>query len=140
MGILDRILEVADYKGIKISALERSIGASEGVIRHAIRKKTDIQGKWLSKISENYPDISPEWLLTGRGNMVIGTPGPKDDLHTLGQVVSNLSEALKEANHTIAFLKEEIKNLRKELDQERRKMGLPAGDVDNDTTANAQIG
>lgn len=140
MGILDRIVEIADYKGVKISALERNIGASEGVIRHAIRKNTDIQGKWLSKISENYPDISPEWLLTGRGDMVIGTPEIQGDLHTLGQVVSNLSEALKEANHTIAFLKGEITNLRKELEQERRKMGLLVGDVDSDTTADAQIG
>ncbi|RRD75215.1 helix-turn-helix transcriptional regulator [Tannerella forsythia] len=70
MGIiLDRISQIAERKRITIGALERSIGASKGVLSRAILKKTDIQSKWIEKLVENYPDVSPEWLLTGQGEM-----------------------------------------------------------------------
>ena len=47
-----------------------SIGASDGMIRRAIKNNTDIQSKWLSAIADNYPNLSVDWLLTGRGSML----------------------------------------------------------------------
>ena len=55
-----------------IGAMERSIGASKGVLSRAISNGTDIQSKWIQIIVENYPRYSPEWLLTGKGNMLKG--------------------------------------------------------------------
>lgn len=55
-----------------IGAMERSIGASKGVLSRAISNGTDIQSKWIQIIVENYPQYSPEWLLTGKGNMLKG--------------------------------------------------------------------
>ncbi len=72
--ILDRIKTIADMEGITISALERTIGASKGVLSRAIDKGTDIQAKWIVQIVENYPQYSPQWLLTGRGNIESSTP------------------------------------------------------------------
>ena len=60
--ILSRIQEIA--------ALETKLGASKGVLSRALRNDTDIQSKWLQIIVENYPDISPSWLLTGEGPML----------------------------------------------------------------------
>lgn len=68
--ILNRIKDIADNEGITIAALERSIGASKGVIYKAISKGTDIQAKWLEAIVENYPQYSTHWLLTGEGEML----------------------------------------------------------------------
>ena len=67
--LLDRISEIAQAEGISIGALERQIGASKGVLSRAIQNSTDIQAKWLSKIVENYPLYSGDWLLSGSGNM-----------------------------------------------------------------------
>lgn len=53
-----------------IGAMERSIGASKGVLSRAISNGTDIQSKWIQIIVENYPRYSPEWLLTGKGKML----------------------------------------------------------------------
>ena len=64
-NILLRIQEIASNEGITIAAMERSIGASKGVLSRAISNGTDIQAKWLQYIVENYPRYSPEWLLTG---------------------------------------------------------------------------
>ena len=68
--ILSRIRDIAENEGIKITTLERSIGASKGVLSRAINNGTDIQSKWIQCIVENYPQYSAEWLLTGRGDML----------------------------------------------------------------------
>lgn len=69
-NILSRIQEIASNEGITIGAMERTIGASKGVLSRAINNGTDIQAKWLSIIVENYPRYSTEWLLTGFGTML----------------------------------------------------------------------
>ena len=68
--ILPRIQQIAQHEGITIGAMERSIGASKGVLSRAIANGTDIQAKWIEAIVENYPLYSEEWLLTGRGDMI----------------------------------------------------------------------
>ena len=73
-NILSRIQEIASNEGITIGAMERTIGASKGVLSRAINNGTDIQAKWLSIKVENYPRYSTGWLLTGAGSML------KDDL------------------------------------------------------------
>ena len=69
-NILSRIQEIASNEGITIGAMERTIGASKGVLSRAINNGTDIQAKWLSIIVENYPRYSTDWLLVGRGDML----------------------------------------------------------------------
>lgn len=68
--ILQRIQQIAVNEGIKITAFEKSIGASKGVLSRAINNGTDIQAKWLQNIVENYPRYSEAWLLTGQGPML----------------------------------------------------------------------
>ena len=69
-AILSRIQEISVNEGITIGAIERSIGASKGVLSRAISNGTDIQSKWIQKIVENYPQYSSDWLLTGEGHML----------------------------------------------------------------------
>lgn len=69
--ILSRIKTLADAEGISIGTIERTIGASRGVISKAIAKGTDIQSKWLELICEKFPKYSPVWLLTGQGAMLL---------------------------------------------------------------------
>lgn len=75
-GILDRVALLAKNENITIGALERTIGASKGVLSRAIQGNTDIQSKWLVKIVENYPHYSGTWLLTGTGEMRSSQSGP----------------------------------------------------------------
>ncbi|SNR16521.1 S24 family peptidase [Tenacibaculum jejuense] len=71
MSTIDRIKILADHEDIKITALEKQIGASKGVLSRAFNNKTDIQSKWLTKIIENYPHFDSLWLLTGKGSMLV---------------------------------------------------------------------
>lgn len=77
-NILSRIEAISKKEGLTITAFERTIGASKGVLSRAINNGTDIQSKWIQTIVENYPLYSPRWLLTGEGDM-ISQPTKKND-------------------------------------------------------------
>ncbi len=94
-SILDVFTKVSENEGIKITQLEKKIGASKGVLSRAIANNSDIQSKWLLKLVENYPQYNPEWLLTGQGEMLkadncVAREGSKnlipfyDDVATIG--------------------------------------------------------
>ena len=74
--ILTRISQIAENEGITITALEKSIGASKGVLSRALAKGSDIQSKWVQSIVDNYHQYSAEWLLTGRGEMTKSNASP----------------------------------------------------------------
>lgn len=67
-NLLHRISLIAENESISITALEKKIGASKGVLSRAINNNTDIQARWLTAIVENYPHYNATWLLTGIGN------------------------------------------------------------------------
>lgn len=78
--ILSRIQEIASKEGITIGAMERSLGASKGVLSRAIANGTDIQSKWIQILVDNYPLYSSEWLLTGKGPMLKSDEQPLPEL------------------------------------------------------------
>ena len=71
--IVSRLRQIANNEGITVAALERSLGASKGVLSRAIANGTDIQTKWIEVLVENYPQYSAHWLLTGEGSMLCDT-------------------------------------------------------------------
>ena len=125
-SILKRIKEISDYEDISLTALEATIGASKGVFSRALANGTDIQSKWLVKLIENYPHYSPEWLLTGEGeikrsNIARDIPenyksGNLPDLmgeliQTLKKVISTQEITIRSQEATIDTLKQRIKSL-----------------------------
>ncbi len=68
--ILNRIKEYIDFKGITIAAFERSIGMSNASFGKSLKNKGAIGTDKLENILFVYKDLSPEWLLTGKGNML----------------------------------------------------------------------
>lgn len=62
-NFIEKVVHIAKNEGISIASLEKSIGASKGVLGKAISKNSDIQAKWVIKIAAVYPNYSAEWLL-----------------------------------------------------------------------------
>ena len=110
--VLDRIEQFAEKQGIKIGALEKTIGASKGVLSRAIAQKSDIQSKWLSKLVENFPQIDANWLLTGEGSMYrdtteqSGTNPPNRDKY-----IQMLESKIEDQQKIIDLLEDKIKSL-----------------------------
>lgn len=110
--VLDRIEQFAEKQGIKIGALEKTIGASKGVLSRAIAQKSDIQSKWLSKLVENFPKIDANWLLTGEGSMYRdtivqdGTNPPNRDKY-----IQMLESKIEDQQKIIDLLEDKIESL-----------------------------
>lgn len=85
-NFLQRLLQFAENEGITITHIEREIGASKGVLTRALSKSTDIQSKWVTSIVETYHQISPDWLISGRGNMYREEYYPRYDQETKKRV------------------------------------------------------
>lgn len=68
--ILERLKEYIDTKGIAVSAFEKSIGMSNASFGKSLKNGGAIGTDKLENILKVYPDISPVWLLTGRGSMI----------------------------------------------------------------------
>lgn len=69
MKPIDRIKEVIKAKKMKPGAFEKIAGISHGSLQSALKKNSNLRDDTLTNILNAYPDINPEWLLTGRGEM-----------------------------------------------------------------------
>ena len=66
MGVIERLREYVDFKGITKYKFYQETGLSNGFLD----KNTNVGSDKCEKIIYQYPDISPEWLITGRGSML----------------------------------------------------------------------
>jgi hypothetical protein len=73
--IIDRILQLIKYKGINKRKFYIETGLSNGFLD----KVRDIGVSKIEHILNVYPDISAEWLLMGRGNMLLKPIGFEDE-------------------------------------------------------------
>ena len=62
----DRILQVIEYKGISKNKFYNETGISNGILD----KKSGLSMDTIEKFYSTYPEINPEWLLTGKGEML----------------------------------------------------------------------
>ena len=133
-SILKRIKEIADQEGISVTALEASIGASKGVFSRALANGTDIQSKWLVKIIENYPQYSPDWLITGKGESkttnILQEPQadflPHESLILKSEIIQSLKKVISSQETTIRSQEVTIAALQKRIaDLENGASALP---------------
>ena len=68
--ILERLKQYIDSQGISTAAFERSVGMGNASFYKMLKSGGAIGTDKLERIVSVYPDISPEWLLTGRGAML----------------------------------------------------------------------
>lgn len=66
----ERIRQMIEYYGTTPNMLERKIFVSEGTIYKFLSGKIGMKVTTLVKILENFPDISPDWLILGKGEML----------------------------------------------------------------------
>jgi transcriptional regulator len=70
MKAINRVIQYIDNKGINNSLFEKKCGLSNGYLGTQLRRNADLGEGVLNKILDNCLDVSPEWLLTGRGEML----------------------------------------------------------------------
>jgi hypothetical protein len=65
----ERLIEFLAYLGIGQTKFEEFVGLSRGLINNI---KGGISSNTINKISEKYPELNTDWLLTGEGEMLKG--------------------------------------------------------------------
>ena len=76
--IVKRIEQFAKNQDITISEIERKISASKGVLYKVVKNNTDISAKWIGALVENYPILSANYILTGKGDMLLPSGEPHE--------------------------------------------------------------
>jgi phage repressor protein C with HTH and peptisase S24 domain len=86
-GIHGRLERVIAHLGLRTSSFERALGFSNGSIGKVLDERRSIGSDRLETIFSKYPQISPEWLLTGRGEMVRVDPVPmvREEMESYGR-------------------------------------------------------
>ena len=70
MSVVKRVKEYLDFKGITNQKFEIEIGYSNGAFGTQLKNNKTIGSDKLENILNIYNDINPEWLLTGKGDML----------------------------------------------------------------------
>lgn len=90
---------ISSHLCVSMRRFEESCGLSNGVL--AASKAKGPSAEILSKILDAYPNLNLNWLVTGRGSMILSTEQslPQNDIHHNNQVIignwDGLAEVLK---------------------------------------------
>ena len=139
--IIQRIKAYLDAKKISVNAFENKVGMSHGAFRKAVNENKSIQTDRLEKIISIYEDISPVWLLTGKGNMIDSENNPSKQTPENSSIESNeliqMVEIIRKQAEEIGELKEQVRQL--EFEKNLFLGGM--GDVEDvDTSYHSHVG
>ena len=113
-----RIREIILSAGITDSAFAKRIGVTQSVIASMFQRGTEPSAKVLTSILLTYEDISAEWLLRGKGQMLLAevTPDPNiEQMKRLVDTITTLQGIITEQTKTNQLLTEELKKAKGEL-------------------------
>lgn len=128
MDFFERLKYYIDYKGETVNSFTNTCGFSSGLIAKLITNKTAIGSDKLMKIFQTFPDLSPTWLLTGKGemnlnliiensNLVMEPPvkyyGTCHQCEEKERLIKDQAERIEELKDTISILKENRSNKRR---------------------------
>lgn len=77
MKAIDRLYDYLAEKSLKPTTVEKEMGLSNGYLSTQRKRGADIGESMMNKIIDYFRDINPEWLLTGRGEMLKTKRTPK---------------------------------------------------------------
>lgn len=74
-NIVERLRLYLTFKDVSVSVAEQKIGISNASLSKPFNNNTTIKTDTLEKFLNIFDDISSEWLLTGKGNMLKSMEG-----------------------------------------------------------------
>jgi hypothetical protein len=69
--IVKRLEILASELKLTVSGLEKKLGLGNSTLSKAISNNRSIGSNIIETIFEHYPTLSPEWFITGKGNIFI---------------------------------------------------------------------
>ena len=133
-SINSRIREIINITHVTDNAFAKKIGVTQSVIASMFQRGTEPSAKILTAILSTFTDISAEWLLRGKGTMLLSDvenerniipDSNMERMNRLVDTIATLQGALNEKDKTIKLLEEKVKRLETELAmvKNERKIG-----------------
>lgn len=117
-SINSRIREIINFTHVTDNAFAKKIGVTQSVIASMFQRGTEPSAKILTAILSTFTDISAEWLLRGKGTMLLSETTLDSNLERMNRLVdtiTTLQGALNEKEKAIKLLEEKAKRLESEL-------------------------
>jgi hypothetical protein len=154
----ERILQFIEHKQISKQKFFNQTGLKRGIL-DGDKLKTSIPDTFIAIIIATYEELSPEWLLTGKGAMLRSTAPmarqpaagkePEAPPPTSSDVVAIYKELLRERDEEIKALNrriweferkdELIKKLRAEIEHLKNEVRKLRGDIDEPRSTVAEV-
>jgi 4-hydroxy-L-threonine phosphate dehydrogenase PdxA len=132
MKIIQRIFQYIDFKSINKSEFERKCGVSNGYLAKMKVRNANIGEDIILKVIENCPDISPNWLIFGKGEMLktgekpanqpINNTNTQESTQENSYIIEKIFQQLEEKNKEVKELSKEIGRLEAENDYLREQL------------------
>ena len=88
--MIQRISQLIKSKKISASQFADEIGVQRSSVSHVLSGRNKPSLDFVMKILNTYPDVQPEWLLSGKGSMLAGldlsdenTEEPRTDFNSI---------------------------------------------------------
>jgi len=120
MGITERLNQLVKYLGLTPRAFALKIGTSSQAMSNYLAGR-DPSFEVVCKLIETFVEISPDWLITGRGPMLRDEQPPIPTLHTPPEIeaspppASVVYERDPDDAKRIADLEKDVKTLKERL-------------------------
>ncbi len=117
--MISRIKEVIAYYKLTDRAFAIKCGIKQNTLSRQLNGVSEISVPTINAILDNYDDISAEWLLRGKGEMLISANQSKDEnterISRLVDTIATLQGTINEQSKTIQALQERERKLSGEL-------------------------
>ncbi|MBD5203154.1 MAG: hypothetical protein HDS81_07600 [Bacteroidales bacterium] len=137
MTVKEKILSYLETTGKVKAEFYKAIGASPSNFKGA-GKNSALSSDKIAVILQLYPDLSPDWLLNGVGDM-LRTANNTNITTTLQQpptLEDKLLTIINDRETTIRLQAEEIGQLKERIRQLEQRLGKDAASVSTAITAN----
>ncbi|WP_270605391.1 helix-turn-helix domain-containing protein [Bacteroides ovatus] len=116
--MIDRIKEVIAYSGLSDRAFALKCGIKQNTLSRQLGGVSEVSASTINAILDNYQEISAEWLLRGKGSMLLQkeeTELGMDKLKSIVYTIANLQDEINEKTVLTQRLLEENQKLKGEL-------------------------
>ena len=127
--MINRIKEIIAYSGLSDRAFAIKCGVAQNTLNRQLNGVRELSLVTVNAILNTFEDISTEWLLRGKGEMLISKSTRKDEsterIARLVDTITTLQGTINEQMKTIQLLNEENKRIKGELTmlKNERKIG-----------------
>jgi transcriptional regulator with XRE-family HTH domain len=97
--VAERLRTYLNYKQSSFAQLERELGLSNGTLGRALRAGKSFSASSLEKILSFCEDLSAEWLLRGKGEMILRENGDTPDKERIWMLEKQLDQVTRDKDN-----------------------------------------